>query len=448
MILVSIVRKSSIGRTFSFVGNDCRFLATGEDTNGKCSIWKAIVFLFCPLWFLTTINTAHGQSTTETVRNAWTDSTNPVRKRWDGERLDWWSLKPINLPIYDSLSTIDGDPNTRLNDEKSTSKRLSNSIDFWIEKEVSSHGLLASSPTSRETLIRRATWDLIGLPPTFDEIDAFVKDCDADAYERLIDRLLADSRYGVRWGQHWLDVVRYSDSNGFERDEFRPTMWRFRNYVIDAFNQDLPFDQFVLEQLAGDELNQLEPNYSRRVERLTATGYLRLGAWDKFKQFFDSQDAARDELMVDLTNTTGTAFLGQLLSCCRCHDHMTDPLLQSDHYRFRAYFAAVEFDDEVVIDEPQLAKSIGEHNACIDVKMKRLESSRSELVRPKESVVRNAHNAISYASVALPPFATEGFVHLGSGLNSMDCSLNNLTSSVPSEVAISLASLDGCVSQD
>jgi hypothetical protein len=375
MKLVPIVPTSDIGRSIPFVGNDYRFLAIGEVKNGKCSIGKSIVFLFCPFWFLATICTAHGQTTTETVHNAWTDSTNPVRKRWDGERLDWWSLKPINLPSYDSLSTTYGD-------EKSTSKRLSNSIDFWIEKEVSSHGLIASAPASRETLIRRATWDLIGLPPTFDEIDAFVNDCDADAYERLIDRLLADSRYGIRWGQHWLDVVRYSDSNGFERDEFRPAMWRFRNYVIDAFNQDLPFDQFVLEQLAGDELNQLEPNHSRRVERLTATGYLRLGAWDKFKQFFDSQDAARDELMVDLTNTTGTAFLGQSLSCCRCHDHMTDPLLQSDHYRFRAYFAAVEFDDEVVIDEPPLAKSISEHNACIDAKTQRLESSRSELVRP------------------------------------------------------------------
>lgn len=390
MKLDPIVRKSDIGRTIAVVGNGYRFLATGEDRNERYAIWKSIVFLFCPLWFLATLSTAHCQPATETVRNAWTDATNPVRKRWNGDRLDWWSLKRLKLPGHDALSTTDGNPDTRSNDEKRPSRELSNSIDFWIEKEISSHGLIASSPASRETLIRRATWDLIGLPPTFEDIAAFVSDCNTDAYERLIDRLLTDPRYGIRWGQHWLDVVRYSDSNGFERDEFRPTMWRFRNYVIDAFNQDIPFDQFALEQLAGDELNQLEPHHSRRVERLTATGYLRLGAWDRFKQFFDSQDAARDELMVDLTNTTGTAFLGQSLSCCRCHDHMTDPLLQSDHYRFRAYFAAVEFDDEVIIDEPQLAKSITEHNACIDEKMQRLESARSEVVRPAKLKIATA----------------------------------------------------------
>lgn len=267
--------------------------------------------------------------------DAWTDTNNPVRARWDGQRLDWWSLRPLrqqepSQPIRSGAESA---------------------VDAWIDTILEKKGLSASSRATRETLIRRVTWDMTGLPPSVEEIEAFVKDPNPDAYERLVDRLLADPNYGVQWGQHWLDVVRYSESNGFERDEFRPTIWRFRNYVIDAFNQDLPFDQFVGEQLAGDELNQLDPSHPRRGERLAATGYLRLGPWDKFKQFFDSADAARDELMVDLTNTTGTAFLGQSLSCCRCHDHMTDPLLQSDHYRFRAYFAAIEFDNEVILDD-------------------------------------------------------------------------------------------------
>jgi hypothetical protein len=263
-------------------------------------------------------------------------------------------------------------------------------VDAWIDTILEKKGLSASSRATRETLIRRVTWDMTGLPPSVEEIEAFVKDPNPDAYERLVDRLLADPNYGVQWGQHWLDVVRYSESNGFERDEFRPTIWRFRNYVIDAFNQDLPFDQFVGEQLAGDELNQLDPSHPRRGERLAATGYLRLGPWDKFKQFFDSADAARDELMVDLTNTTGTAFLGQSLSCCRCHDHMTDPLLQSDHYRFRAYFAAIEFDNEVILDEPKLANEISEHNARIDDALKRLESARGELTYPAKRKIATA----------------------------------------------------------
>ena len=160
-----------------------------------------------------------------------------------------------------------------------------------------------------------------------------------------IDRLLADPRFGEHWARLWLDVVRYSDSNGFDWDEFRKQAWNYRDFVVRAWNSDLAYDEFVLWQLAGDELLDGPPESLLELDRLIATGYLRLGPYDNAAKLFNEQDRARAEVLTDLTETTGSAFLGLTLSCCRCHHHKTDPLSQEDHYRFRAFFAATQFDE-------------------------------------------------------------------------------------------------------
>src|SRR5262245_4997324 len=173
------------------------------------------------------------------VGDAWTDSRNPVVARFKGQRLDLWSLKQprrADLPVLRDPSGV------------------RNPIDRFIRAKLETASLQPSPETDRKTLIRRLTYGLTGLPPRPDEVRSFLEDTRPDAYERLVDRLLASRHYGEHWARHWLDVVRYSDSMGFERDEFRPTAWRYRDYVITAFNNDKPYDQFLREQLAGDEL--------------------------------------------------------------------------------------------------------------------------------------------------------------------------------------------------
>lgn len=216
-------------------------------------------------------------------------------------------------------------------------------LDAWLGR--------ANAPEADpRTLIRRVTLDLTGLPPSLAEVQAFEREyvqesrsargSATSAYERLVDRLLASPRYGEHQARQWLDVIRYSDSNGFDWDEFRPRAWRFRDYVIRSFNADKPFDRFILEQLAGDELLEGPPRDVSEQDALIATGYLRLGPHDNAAGLFNEQDRSRAELMADLTETTGSAFLGLTMSCCRCHDHKFDPLLQADHFRLRAFLKA------------------------------------------------------------------------------------------------------------
>jgi hypothetical protein len=157
----------------------------------------------------------------------------------------------------------------------------------------------------------------------------------------------------------WLDTVRYSDSNGFDWDEYRKQAWKYRDFVVRAFNEDLPYDQFVLWQLAGDELSDSSTDSDSQVDRWIATGYLRLGPFDNAAKLFNEQDRARSEVLTDLTETTGAAFLGLTLSCCRCHDHKTDPLSQQDHYRFRAFFAAIKFDESTTESNQTIDAMLG-----------------------------------------------------------------------------------------
>src|SRR6185295_2251743 len=192
-----------------------------------------------------------------------------------------------------------------------------------------------------------------------------------DAYERLVDRLLASPRYGERWARHWMDVIRYADTQGFERDEFQTQIWRYRDYLIRSFNADKPFGRFVAEQLAGDETRPDDP------DALIATGYLRLGPYDSTGSIFMEEARNRNELMTHLASATGSAFLGLTMACANCHDHKYDPSSQADHFRLRAFFAGVQRQDDTAIDLASVQEEIRAHNAAVDARVRDFELEKA-----------------------------------------------------------------------
>jgi hypothetical protein len=209
---------------------------------------------------------------------------------------------------------------------------LGNPIDRFVREKLRERGLQPAGSADKRTLSRRVTFDLIGLPPTPEEIDAFLADQSPDAYEKLIDRLLASPHYGESWGRHWLDAARYADTGGFESDERYPNAWRYRDYVIRSLNADKPFDRFITEQVAGDELWPDDP------DAVTATGFYCVGP--VLPESAMVPDQLESEWLTDAGDTTGAAFLGLTLGCARCHDHKYDPLTQRDYYGLQAVFAA------------------------------------------------------------------------------------------------------------
>ena len=221
-------------------------------------------------------------------------------------------------------------------------------IDAFVLARLHSEGIRPAARADRAALIRRATFDLHGLPPTPAEVRAFVEDDSPDAFAKVVDRLLASPRYGERWARHWLDLARYAESEGFKSDETRPNAWRYRDYVIESLNSDKPYDRFVQEQIAGDELWPNDPH--ARI----ATGFNR--------HYADESNAAilmqrRQEVLLDITDTVGSVFLGLTYSCAKCHDHKFDPILQSDYYRLQAFFTNVTPDDEIhLLNERQRAE--------------------------------------------------------------------------------------------
>src|SRR5262249_30707651 len=192
-------------------------------------------------------------------------------------------------------------------------------------------GLWPNSEADRRTLIRRLSFDLLGLPPAPDEVEAFVHDPNPAAYEKLVDRLLASPHYGERWARHWMDVARFAESHGYEQDYDRPYAYHYRDFLIRALNGDMPYDQFVRWQVAGDELAPDEPL------ALTATGFLGGGSCPTQLPEAEFESARYDELD-DMTGTTGLAFLGLSVGCARCHDHKFDPIPSRDYYRLAATF--------------------------------------------------------------------------------------------------------------
>jgi Protein of unknown function (DUF1553)/Protein of unknown function (DUF1549) len=202
-------------------------------------------------------------------------------------------------------------------------------IDAFILARLEKAGIKPSPPADRRTLLRRIYLDLIGLPPTLEEQRAFLADESPDAFAKVVDHLLASPQYGERWGRYWLDVARYAETNGYERDGAKPNAWRFRDYVIKSFNDDKPYDRFVTEQIAGDEVE------GSNAETQLAPTFLRLGTWDD-----EPADPMVDryEQLDDVLGTTATAFLGVTLRCARCHDHKFEPFSQADYYKMLAVF--------------------------------------------------------------------------------------------------------------
>lgn len=215
-----------------------------------------------------------------------------------------------------------------------------NPVDGFVLRALRAKGLRPSREAGRTALIRRASLDLIGLPPSPEEVREFLTDESAEAYERLVERLLASPHYGERWARHWLDLARYAESSGFETDVTRPNAWRYRDYVVSAFNADKPYDRFVQEQIAGDEI------WPASAEAKVATGFNR-----HYAEEGNQKDLllARQEMLHDITSVVGSTFLGLTYGCAQCHDHKFDPITQKDYYRLQAFFANVNHDDRIPI---------------------------------------------------------------------------------------------------
>ncbi len=208
-----------------------------------------------------------------------------------------------------------------------------NTIDQYILTQLESQNMVPSKQADKTTLIKRLYYTLTGLPPSPEEIKSFVESSDSQAYQKVIDRLLESNHYGEKWGRHWLDLVRYAETNGYERDGAKPEAYKYRQWVIDAFNQDKPYDRMIEEQLAGDELDSVTK------ETVTATGYYRMHIWDD--EPVDREQAIYDDFD-DVLKTTSDVFIGLTVGCARCHDHKIDPIPQKDYYRMMSFFKNIK----------------------------------------------------------------------------------------------------------
>ena len=235
-----------------------------------------------------------------------------------------WALTPVRRPVPPAARDT---------------AWVANPIDAFILAKLEAKGLHPAPPADRRTLIRRVAFDLTGLPPTPAEIQAFLADKSANAYEKLIDRLLASPHYGEHWARHWLDVARFAETDGFEDDQQRFHAWTYRDFVIRAFNADKPYDQFVREQIAGDVLIPLT------ADGIAGTGFLVAGPWDAVQRVTPSKLGklkSREEQLEEMVGAIGQTFLGLTLNCARCHDHKFDPIPQTDYYRVKAVFEGVD----------------------------------------------------------------------------------------------------------
>jgi hypothetical protein len=287
--------------------------------------------------------------------------------------LDWWALQPLKIREIPTSSEI----------PQSWSK---SPIDRWIYSKLRENGLDPSPAADRRTLIRRASFDVRGLPPSPEEVEAFVRDSRPDAYERLIDALLSSPHYGEQWARHWLDVVRYSESEGFERDWLRDHAWPYRDYVIRSFNQDKPYHIFAKEQIAGDVLEPVTH------DGIVATGLLVLGPYDAVgltSAVPQEREMVRADQLEEMLGVVSQTFLGLTVNCARCHDHKFDPIPQKDYYRLKAVFEGVwqpTVGEELKADgravmTPDEHKAWNENEKRARSRVSRLEASLGELHR-------------------------------------------------------------------
>ena len=270
----------------------------------------------------------------------------PARKPGDITEDDkkWWAFQPVKSPPVPK-------------------SKAASPIDAFVQTKLAENGLKPSPAADPVSFIRRATFDLTGLPPTPEEVDAFVHEAYAskEAYTKLIDRLLESPRYGERWAQHWLDVVRYAESEGYRLDAYRPNVWPYRDYVVRSLNNDKPYDQFVREQIAGDEIlyakGKTVPETAEELDLITATGFLRHTIYEYNQRDSEGQWKL---IMNEITDVTADVFMGMSVQCAQCHDHKFDPILQKDYYRLQAFLSNITWAE----DKPYATQAqIDEYNA-------------------------------------------------------------------------------------
>jgi hypothetical protein len=247
-------------------------------------------------------------------------------EEYTAEERGHWSLQPRTTPLPPALA------------DRADQDWIRNPVDAFVLQRLRAAGLRPAEQAESPPVVRRLYLHLTGLPPTPEEVASFLDDDSPDAYERLVDRLLANPHYGEHWGQHWLDVVRFAETEGFEYDRDRAGAWRYRDYVVRSCNADKPYDRFITEQLAGDELDQSDE------DALIAAGFYRLGP---VRRNAGNTDVAfsRNEVLTEMTDSVGLVFLGLTVGCARCHDHMFDPVRQKDYYRLQAFLAATQEND-------------------------------------------------------------------------------------------------------
>jgi hypothetical protein len=279
-------------------------------------------------------------------------------------RRNWWAFqKPVRAP----LPAVSSD-------------WMRTPIDAFILDGLRTKNLAPSPALGRERLLRRLSYDLIGLPPTPEELDQFLRDRTANAYEKQVDRLLASPHYGERWALRWLDVVRYADTNGYEADAERPHAWRYRDYVVNSFNRDKPYDRFIREQIAGDEI------YPGDTEALIATGFHRCGPIHLVGGNQD-KEVTRQEVLTEMASSIGSVFLAMTVGCARCHNHKFDPILQSDYYALQAIFAATE-GKNIDIYTPAQKAAFESAKQDYEARLKPIQQQIDQIEKPYRELIR------------------------------------------------------------
>ena len=289
-----------------------------------------------------------------------------VRGKITEQDRQWWAFVPVRKPVVPAVS--------------GQRSAVSNPIDAFILQRLQAERLSPSPAADRVTLARRVHFDLTGLPPTPFELDQFLADKSPDAYEKLVDKLLASPRYGEKWARSWLDLVRYAESDGYKADDYRQHAWRYRDYVVKSLNADKPYSQFITEQLAGDELYLNAKPEARNPEHLVATGYFRAGIYE-----YNNRDVRGQwqRILEDITDTSADVFLGVGLQCARCHDHKFDPLLQKDYYRFQTFFAPLLPREDLLVATPA-------ERAAHDEKLAKWEAATADIRAEIEKLLAQA----------------------------------------------------------
>jgi mono/diheme cytochrome c family protein len=303
---------------------------------------------------------------------------------------DWWSFKPLARSPIPAGNTG------------------ANPVDYFIRAKLKEMHLLPVVEADRRTLIRRLYFDLIGLPPAPEEVDAFVKSTARDAYEKLVDRLLASPRYGERWARHWLDLVHFGETHGYDKDQPRPNAWPYRDYVIRSLNSDKPYARFIVEQIAGDVL------YPGTIDGIVALGFLAAGPWDFIghvevpESKIDGKVARHLDRDDFVSNTMGT-FIGLTVHCAQCHNHKFDPIAQADYYRLQAVFAAIDRTDKAYDLDPKTTAQRMELERKNKTAMARLAKLEADARRSAGPALAKIESQLSESAASSPKPAEYGY---------------------------------------